>query len=103
VRQWQTLPDEELFFREAIARFDPVTMTADEPEVAAKPFPRRWIWIIALCAAAIVAVECLGVVMKAGSTMERSDQMRSREFIRYGGPGQTGKTANFAFSQNRVQ
>jgi len=48
---------------EAIARFDPVTMTADEPEVAAKPFPRHWLWIIGLYAAAIVVMGCLGVLL----------------------------------------
>jgi len=48
--------------REAIAQFDPVTMTADEPEVAAKPFPKRWMWIIGLYAAAIVVMWCVGVL-----------------------------------------
>ena len=56
--------DREERIREAIARFDPATMTADEPEVAAKPFPQRWIWIIALYAAAIVAAGCLGVLLR---------------------------------------
>jgi len=54
----------DALLREAISRFDPVTMTADEPEVAAKPFPRRWIWIIGLYAAAIVAMGCLGVLLR---------------------------------------
>ena len=49
---------------EAIARFDPVTMTADEPEVEAKPFPRHWIWIFGLYAAAIVVMGCLGVLLR---------------------------------------
>jgi len=54
----------DVLLREAIARFDPVTMTADEPEVAAKPFPKRWIWIIGLYAVAIVAMGCLGVLLR---------------------------------------
>ena len=54
----------DALLREAIARFDPVTMTADEPEVAAKSFPRRWIWILGLYAAAVVAVGCLGVLLR---------------------------------------
>jgi len=54
----------DALLREAIARFDPVTMTADEPEVAAKPFPRRWIWILGLYAVAIVVMGCLGVLLR---------------------------------------
>jgi len=54
----------EILLREAIARFDPVTMTADEPEVAAKPFPRHWIWILGLYAVAIVVMGCLGVLLR---------------------------------------
>jgi len=57
--------NDETFLREAIARFDPVTMTADEPEVAAKPFPKRWIWIIGFYAVGIVVVYCLGVLFPA--------------------------------------
>ena len=45
------------------SRFDPTTMIADEPEVAAKPFPRHWIWIIGLYAAAIVVLWCVGVLL----------------------------------------
>jgi len=55
--------DEELLLCEAIARFDPVTMTADEPEVAAKPFPKRWIWIIGFYALATVVAGCLRVLL----------------------------------------
>ena len=53
----------EALLCEAISRFDPATMIADEPEVAAKPFPRRWIWIIGLYAAAIVVLWCVGVLL----------------------------------------
>ena len=54
--------DKETLLREAISRFDPATMIADEPEACAKPFPRHWIWIIGLYAAAIVALWCVGVL-----------------------------------------
>jgi hypothetical protein len=53
----------EELLREAIARYNPVTMIADEPEVAAKPFPKHWIWVIGLYAAAIVALWCVGVLI----------------------------------------
>ena len=49
--------------REAIAQYDPGTMTEDEPEVAAKPFPKRWMWIIGLYAAAIVVMFCVGILL----------------------------------------
>ena len=53
----------ETLLQEAIARYDPVTMIADEPEVCAKPFPRRWLWILGLYAAAIVMMFCVGVLV----------------------------------------
>ena len=53
--------DEQMLLREAIACYNPAAMTADEPEVLAKPFPRRWIWGIGLYAAALVAAWCVGV------------------------------------------
>jgi tetratricopeptide (TPR) repeat protein len=53
----------EELLQEAIARFDPATMTEDEPEVAAKPFPKHWLWILGLYAAAIVVLFCLGVLI----------------------------------------
>ena len=49
--------------KEAIARFDPATMTEDEPEVVAKPFPKQWLWILGLYAAAIVVMGCVGVMV----------------------------------------
>ena len=49
--------------KEAIARFDPVTMTEDEPEIAAQPFPRRWLWILGLYTIAIVVMGCVGVMV----------------------------------------
>ena len=52
----------DALLREAIARFDPATMIADELEVAAQPFPRRWIWIIGLYAAAIVVMYCVAMM-----------------------------------------
>jgi hypothetical protein len=55
--------DEDALLREAISRYNPATMTADEPEVAAKPFPKRWLWIIGLYAAAIVVMWCVGVLV----------------------------------------
>ena len=55
--------DSDRLLREAISHFDPATMIADEPEVAAKPFPRHWIWIIGLYAAAIVVLWCVGVLL----------------------------------------
>ncbi|MCL2711250.1 MAG: sigma-70 family RNA polymerase sigma factor [Planctomycetaceae bacterium] len=58
------ITDEELLLQEAIARFDPVTMTEDEPEVATQPFPRRWLWIIGLYTAAVVVMGCLGVLLR---------------------------------------
>ena len=54
--------DSKRLLREAISRYNPATMIADEPEVAAKPFPRYWIWIIGLYAAAIVVLWCVGVL-----------------------------------------
>ena len=48
--------------REAVARFDPITMTEDEPEVAARPFPRHWLWIGGFYAVFIVGMFCLAVV-----------------------------------------
>ena len=51
----------EELLREAIARYNPAEMIADEPEITAKPFPRRWIWIIGLYAAALVVLWCVGV------------------------------------------
>ena len=54
----------DALLREAVERFDPATMTADEPEVAAKPFPRHWLWIIGLYAAAIVVMGCLWVLLR---------------------------------------
>ena len=53
----------ETLVKEAIARFDPVTMIDDEPEVKANPFPRRWLWILGLYAAAIVVLFCVGVLI----------------------------------------
>jgi len=55
--------EKEIRLREAIARYNPATMIADEPEIAAKPFPRHWIWIFGLYAAAIVAAGCVGVLV----------------------------------------
>jgi len=49
----------------ASAVFNPVTMTEDEPEVAAKPFPKCWMGIIGLYVAAIVVVWCVGIDHKA--------------------------------------
>jgi len=54
----------DALLREAIERYNPATMITDEPEVAAKPFPRRWFWIIGLYAAAIVVMGCLGVLLR---------------------------------------
>jgi hypothetical protein len=54
---------EDMLLQEAITRFDSATMTEDEPEVAAKPFPRYWIWIIGLYAAAIIVACCVGVLL----------------------------------------
>jgi hypothetical protein len=51
----------DALIREAIARFDPATMIADEPVAEALPFPRRWIWILGLYASAIVVLYCIGV------------------------------------------
>jgi hypothetical protein len=56
--------DRDKLLREAIAKFDPAMMIADEPEVAAQPFPRHWIWIIGLYAAVIAAVFCVGVLIQ---------------------------------------
>ncbi|MCL2005972.1 MAG: sigma-70 family RNA polymerase sigma factor [Planctomycetaceae bacterium] len=53
----------EELFRSAIARYNPATMIADEPEVAAKPFPRHWAWIIGLYGLAIVIAWCVGVLV----------------------------------------
>jgi hypothetical protein len=61
----ETKSDIDILRRESIARYNPGTMTPDEPEVAAKPFPRRWIWIMALYAVAIVALGCVGVLYYA--------------------------------------
>ena len=36
-------------------------MTDDEAEVEAKPFPKYWLWIPGLYAAAIVAMFCVGM------------------------------------------
>jgi len=55
-------PNREAILREAIARFDPATMTEDEPEVAAKPFPRRWIWFGGFYAVFMFGTFCLAVM-----------------------------------------
>jgi hypothetical protein len=51
----------ETLVQEAIARFDPAAMIDDEPPAEAKAFPKRWIWILGLYAAVIVAAFCVGV------------------------------------------
>ena len=55
-------PDQKSILREAIARFDPVTMTEDEPEVAAKPFPRHWLWLGGFYAVFMFGLFCLAVM-----------------------------------------
>ncbi len=50
--------------REAIARYDPETMIEDEPVSEARPFPRRWIWILGVYGAMIIAILCLGVIFR---------------------------------------
>ena len=55
-------PDKEAILREAIARFDPATMTEDEPEVAAKPFPRHWFWFGGFYAVFMFGMFCLAVM-----------------------------------------
>ena len=46
---------------EAIARFDPVTMTEDEPEIAARPFPRSWLWIGGFYVVLMFTIFCLAL------------------------------------------
>jgi tetratricopeptide (TPR) repeat protein len=48
--------DEEAILREAITQFDPVTMTEDEPEVAAKPFPKLWLGLGGIYAATLIVM-----------------------------------------------
>ena len=54
--------------REAIARFDPVTMTEDEPEVAARPFPRHWFRLGGFYAVFMVGLFCLAVAAPNSQT-----------------------------------
>ena len=55
-------PNKETLFREAIAQFDPVTMTEDEPEVTARHFPRHWLWIGGFYAVFMVGMFCLAAI-----------------------------------------
>ncbi len=52
----------ERLLREAIARFDPLTMIAEEPACEAKPFPKRWLWILGLYGTGIAMYFCIGTL-----------------------------------------
>jgi hypothetical protein len=55
--------DEDKLLREAIARFNPQTMIEDEPVAETQLFPKCWMWILGLYAAAIAVMFCVGVLV----------------------------------------